>query len=262
YDSMDCAAPETVADVLQDLDDSRLQLYFQRIERTTPHEAGSRSLEVLVRMLDSTGRPLPAADFIQEAERYGIIERIDRWVLDQVLDTFRRREFSDETDTVWINVSGTSINSVAFHDYVLEAIACNPLPRCRLGFEIPEQAFIDAVDTVEYFVTSMYNAGLLIAIDNFGSNLAALERIASLPIDCLKLHPDLTARVAGDHVLQDLVNACVRIADSIGMKTAAGHIEDERTAAWVRSTGVDFAQGYALGRPATLAELVKHEQPA
>ena len=262
FDSMDEDAPETIADVLGELNDDRLQLSFQRIERVSPHSAEARSVEALVRLLDADGNALPAADFIADAERYGIIERIDRWVLDKVLETFRSAEVAEQVDTVWVNVSRTSIASAAFRDYALDAIAARALPRCRLGFEVPEQAFIDSTDTVEQFVTTMYDAGVLIAVDNFGSNLAALDRITRLPIDCLKFHQDLVRRLAGDPALQDLITACIRIADSNGMKTAASYVEDARTAAWVHGSGIDFAQGYAISRPVHLLDLLGHEQPA
>jgi diguanylate cyclase (GGDEF)-like protein len=211
-------------------------------------------IEVLLRMRSDEGVVAPG-DFILAAERYGQIAAVDRYVL-QELTRMLQHVGPDCDAHIAFNISARSITDLGFVEEIIETLRQQPLPLTRLYVELTETAAIQQIDEAGAGMRRLSEAGLSMVLDDFGSGWSSYQYLRRLPFDVVKVDGafirDIT-RASEDRALAASIN---QIAHLLGKRTVAEHVEDQATLDEVRAIGFDYAQGYMVGKPAPLSELL------
>jgi len=234
------------------LKESRFHLYYQPIESTVAGDHGP-AMEVLVRLKDETGRDVPPAEFLRAAERYRLMGLIDRWVVQTTLTGLGRGAVAVPPDrSIAINVSGQTLADQQFLEFVVECLDNTGVAPAQVCFEITESAVIANLDQARRFVGVLHGMGCQFALDDFGSGVGSFSNLKSLPIDYLKIDGSFMRNLGRDSVNQAMVNAMIKLARTLNFKVIAEQVEDSAALDAARRMGVDYVQGYAVGRPRPL----------
>ena len=206
--------------------------------------------ELLLRLREADGTLTYPGSFLDVAERLGLIHAIDRWVVGQAIALVA----AHPDLTFAVNVSGASID-----DHDLLALVRRELDRtgadpARLVFEITETATIARMDDARGFAEALTALGCQLAIDDFGTGFGSFFYLKHLPVSYLKIDGDFIAnpRSRTDELV---IEAIVGMARGLGKRTIAEFVGDDETLAMLSVLGVDFAQGYHVGRPFDVAQL-------
>jgi diguanylate cyclase (GGDEF)-like protein/PAS domain S-box-containing protein len=233
------------------LDKEGFQLYSQPI---SPLRDGDQAgFEILLRLSDGQGGIIGPGHFLPAAEHYGLMPRIDRYVLDHVLDWLAGRVQEALPPYYSINLSGQSLSDQDFLDYALERIRSCGVPPDWLCFEVTESVMARAGDAND-FIDRLRRDGCRFAMDDFGSGFASYGQLKQMPVEILKIDGQFVRLIAHDEVDRAMVRSMGDIGRVMGMKTVAEYVEDEATLAVLREIGIDYAQGSHLGRPIPLQE--------
>ena len=234
------------------LRDNRFHLYHQVIV-PSHGEDGGPALEVLVRLLDESGHELPPAEFMRAAERYRLMGLVDRWVVRQSLAAMGRGAMPvPARRSVAINVSGQTLGDAQFLEFVVECFDSTGVAPAQVCFEISESAVIANLDHARRFVGVLHGMGCQFALDDFGSGVGSFSNLKALPLDYLKIDGSFMRNLARDAVNQAMVAAMIKLARTLNFKVIAEQIEDSAALDAARRMGVDYLQGYAIGRPQPL----------
>jgi PAS domain S-box-containing protein len=235
--------------VQQALTENRFVLHAQPIIDLRTGHAVQR--ELLLRMRAPVTADDPAGliapdSFLPVAEEFGLITEIDRWVID------RSTEIAATGMAVQINVSARSVSDPSLVDYIKHAIERNGANPEKVVFEITETVLVSDRAAAQAFVERLHDFGCKIALDDFGTGYSGFTYLKHLPIDFLKIDiefvRDLTSSSASRHVVAAVVN----LAAGFGLQTVGEGVEDQETLDMLRELGVDYAQGFHIGRPAPL----------
>lgn len=234
------------------LDEGLFRLRFQRIEPLSP-DAGIAKAEFLVSMLSEDGRLLPPGEFLSAAERFSMMTKLDRHIVRLALQTVAedRAELKD-IGTFAVNLSGQSLANEAFLSFLVEQIKTSGVDPHRLCFEITETAVITHLGRALALIRRLRSMGCRFALDDFGAGLSSFGYLRSLPVDYLKIDGQFVRNMCHDPINRSIVEAVHRVGRIMGLKTIAESVEDEATAAALRSLGVDYGQGWYFQRPVLL----------
>jgi EAL domain-containing protein (putative c-di-GMP-specific phosphodiesterase class I) len=202
--------------------------------------------ELLLRLVGSDGEVISPNEFLPVAERFGLITAIDRWVLGRALELARAGR------RVAINLSGQSIGDAEILESVRDAIDAGLDASC-LAFELTETAAVRNLDAARRFTRELTALGCEVALDDFGTGFGSVSYLRHLPVDYLKID---TSFVRGARERPEdlaVIRAIVAMAREMGASTVAEGIEDAETLQRLHECGVDYCQGFLLGRPAPLA---------
>ncbi len=236
----------------QALAEGRFRLYEQPIMPLGERGAELERAEVLIRLLNEDGVVVPAGAFIPAAERYGLIQSVDRWVVRQVLAVLRARGPDQCRVRFAINLSGPSLGDEAFLDFVLgELDRWNGPPPC-LCFEITETAAVADLSNARRFMGALSARDCCFALDDFGSGLASFSYLKSLPVDCLKIDGGFVRNMVTDQIDCAMVEAIHRVGSVMGITTIAECVENPATLDRLKAIGVTYAQGYGIAMPRPL----------
>jgi PAS domain S-box-containing protein len=202
--------------------------------------------EILLRVRGDTGEPAPPWAFLGMAERVGEILAVDRWVIDHALELIGR---GVQTSHYQVNVSGRSLADPGLLGYVTDAIHRHGVkPEC-LTFEITETALIENRNEALAFATGIREIGCHLALDDFGTGYAPLASLKYLPVDLVKIDGSFIVDLCQSPPDKALVSQLVALCGTLGIRVGAEYVQDEKTRLLLTSYGVDFAQGYHIGRP-------------
>lgn len=233
-----------VGQVRDAIDNDRLCLHAQPIFELA---RGERiGCEVLVRMLEADGTLIPPGAFLPTAERFGLISEIDGWVIERGI------ERAADGGLVTINVSARSIPEPALIPRITAALAATGADPGRIVFELTETAMATASEELRSFGTEIKRIGCALAIDDFGTGFGSLTYLKHLPVRYLKIDMEFVAGLCESAADRAIVESIVTIAKSLHMHTVAEGVEDAETLDRLAEIGVDYAQGYHLGRPAPI----------
>ncbi len=215
-----------------------------------------KSHELLLRMRGEDGELIPPAAFLPIAERSGLIAEIDRWVVRRAIATLQRQRELGRPLRLAVNLSGASVSDPDLLDAIqAELLACPPEPG-SLTFEVTETAAIVNIEQARAFAAMLAELGCELALDDFGAGFGSFYYLKRLPFDYLKIDGDFIRQLTTSHQDQLVVRAIVAIARGLGKRTVAEFVGDEATLVLLRELGVDDGQGFHLGRPAPLEELL------
>jgi PAS domain S-box-containing protein len=232
---------ERVADAL---DTDRFTLYAQPILELQSNTITRH--ELLLRVLDETDGPQSPIQVLDTAERLDAVFDIDLWVVERAL------QYAAENPGIClqINVSGRSVGDPRLTSEVerlIERYGVNP---DQLTFEITETALIGNLSEARHFADRMRDLGCELALDDFGSGYASFRHLRLFPIDLVKIDGDYVVDLVHNPQDQVLVRAMVQVCQAYGIHTVAEFVQDEPTLHLLRELGVDYVQGYLIGRPA------------
>lgn len=235
------------------LKENRFHLYHQPIVPAYGVDGGGPAMEVLVRLQDEAGHEVPPSDFVKAAERYRLMGLVDRWVVQTTLAALGRGAIPVPGNrSVAINVSGQTLSDVQFLEFVVECLDSTGVNPAQVCFEITESAVVANLDHARRFVGVLHGMGCQFALDDFGSGVGSFSNLKNLPMDYLKIDGSFMRNLERDSVNQAMVTAMIKLARTLNFKVIAEQIEDVATLDTARRMGVDYVQGYAVGRPQLL----------
>jgi diguanylate cyclase (GGDEF)-like protein/PAS domain S-box-containing protein len=237
----------------------RFALFAQEIRPlsipNTPGDNGAARYEILIRMIDADGALISPMAFIPAAERYGLMPRIDRWVIANACRHLAQMRLRHGAIPIcMINLSGASVTDAGLVDFVRANLAQFDLPARCVGFEMTETAAIANLARASELMSQLKEIGCPLALDDFGSGMSSFAYLRSLPVDYLKIDGEFVKDMATDVVDYAVVEAIHRIGRVMAIKTVAESVENEAILSALMLVGVDFAQGFHLGRPMPLLD--------
>jgi diguanylate cyclase (GGDEF)-like protein len=236
------------------LKENRFQLYHQPIVPAYGDDGGGPAMEVLVRLQDEVGHEVPPSEFLRAAERYRLMGLVDRWVVQTTLAALGRGAIAIPADRgVAINISGQTLGDLQFLEFVVECLDSTGVTPSQVCFEITESAVVANLDHARRFVGVLHGMGCQFALDDFGSGVGSFSNLKNLPMDYLKIDGSFMRNLGRDTVNQAMVTAMIKLARTLNFKVIAEQVEDAEALEAARRMGVDFVQGYAVGRPQPLA---------
>lgn len=203
--------------------------------------------EVLMRIPATDGTMIPASDFIQAAGRIGALHKLDRLLMEK---TFSRAAEMDYQGDLFINITPKSFIFPQFFPKIQELSKKYQIDPQRVVFEVTERDTVRNVAMLKKFVVRMKSEGYRFAVDDFGSGYSSFKYLKLFPIDYLKIEGEFIRNILEDRDFMAYTKSIVTLAKELQVKTVAEFVEDERIITVCRELGIDFAQGYHIGRPA------------
>jgi diguanylate cyclase (GGDEF)-like protein len=210
--------------------------------------------ELLLRMRSDAGDLVPPAAFLPIAERFDLIQAIDRWVLGRAIALLRREHEAGRPVTLSVNLSGRTMGDADFAGWLEGQLTATPVPPGRLVVEITETAAIVNLERARALAATLRRLGCRLALDDFGAGFASFASLKHLSFDLLKIDGEFVRGLRDNATDRLVVEAVVAIARGLGTPSLAEFVGDEDTLEAVRALGVDYAQGFHLGRPAPVDE--------
>jgi diguanylate cyclase (GGDEF)-like protein/PAS domain S-box-containing protein len=213
---------------------------------------GVPQFELLLRMPGDDGELIMPGAFLYNAERFGLMQSIDRWVLAQAVDLLHRYQARGIDITLSVNVSPKTLNSIDIAQHLRELVAEAPIVDGSLVIEITETAAIAEIEKARELAHNLRALGCRLAIDDFGAGFATFYYLKHLTFDYIKIDGEFIKQLSHNKVDQAVVRAVVDIARELGAETVAEFVQDDETLTLLKRLGVDYAQGYHTGRPGPL----------
>jgi diguanylate cyclase (GGDEF)-like protein len=245
-------AQTTSARIRDALTQDRLSLATQPIRSLA--SGGIERYELLLRMTGDNGELLPAAAFIETAERSGMVQELDRWVVARALELLAERERAGEPVSLHVNLSGASLTDISVLEYIERQLDEGEADPGRCTFEITKTARVEDYATAAGFADRLTEFGCEVAIDDYGAGFSPFHYLKTIPFDVIKIDGAFIRDMPRNDADQLTVKAIVEIARGLGKRTIAEFVQDDETTRMLREYGVDMAQGYHLGRPVDSAE--------
>jgi len=238
--------------------EDRLRLDAQFILPLDATHGHPPHFELLLRMIDDEGVTIGPDRFLSAANRYQLMPTIDRWVIDHALEALRpHAAVLAATRTVFaINFSGQSLNDIEFADELIARIEASGIPPANLCFELTESATIANLARAEVLMRRLRKLGCGVALDDFGTGLSSLAYLRQLPVSMLKIDGSFVRDIVHDPRSESLVQAVAQLARSMQMTTVAEYVETGEIHQRIAALGVDYGQGFSIGRPTPLAEIL------
>jgi diguanylate cyclase (GGDEF)-like protein/PAS domain S-box-containing protein len=224
------------------LETNELQLTYQPIINL--HGEAAEMYEVLLRLQEPNGNLIEAAQFMPAAEAAGLTLAIDRWVAGQALRVLAELERQGRMTNLFVNLAPS-----AFRDADLTALLARGIKELKIKpesvvLEASEHALIANYADAKAFVQAVRKLGCRFTVDNFGTSLAALNRLKDLPAQFLKISGDIVRNLSGDRVSQASLRAAIELARALDKKTIAKHVEKAEDMSILFNLGVDYVQGH------------------
>jgi diguanylate cyclase (GGDEF)-like protein/PAS domain S-box-containing protein len=235
------------------LRDNKFELYFQPIVHARAGGVSGPALEVFVRLTSENGQPAsPPAEFIRAAERYRLMPHVDRWVV-QAVFAARGGLKLPPGRSVAINLAGQTLGDAEFLEFVVECFDHTGASPSDICFEVTESSVVANLDHAQRFIAVLHGMGCEFALDNFGSGLSSFSTLKTLPMDYLKIDGSFIKNLAGDTVNKAMVAAMIELSRSLNFRVVAEQVEDQWALDTVTGMGIDFVQGFIVGRPQPLS---------
>jgi diguanylate cyclase (GGDEF)-like protein/PAS domain S-box-containing protein len=231
---------------LQD-DGHGLLLYQQPILDLATNEISQ--YELLIRMEEADGTVVAPEQFLPVAERFDLVQAIDRWVVRRAIALLAEHERAGRELVLTVNLSGRTIGDPELFELLEHDLASTGIDASRLVLEITETAAIENMEEARVFAERLAALGCRLALDDFGSGFGSFYYLKHLPFHYLKIDGDFVRNLTRNPIDQAVVRSIVQIAGSVGYETIAEFVADEATLLAVREYGVDFAQGFEIGIP-------------
>jgi diguanylate cyclase (GGDEF)-like protein/PAS domain S-box-containing protein len=244
------SAKHTWAQRIRDaLEGDRFVLHCQPIVDLSSGEVSKG--ELLLRMRGDDDELIAPGAFLPAAERLGLIHEIDRWVVRRAIHLIADQQ---QPPAVAINLSGTSVARDPGLTRLIESELIDAsVDPSRLIFEITETAAIANMIEAERFADDLSRLGCGLALDDFGIGFGSFYYLKHLPVDYIKLDGEFIQNLPRSDFDKHMVRAIVDVARGLRIKTIAESVADDETIELLRQLGVDYAQGYHLGRPRPLS---------
>lgn len=228
------------------LEKEQFKLHFQPI--IDLHKNQVIAYEVLLRLIGEDGELVSPSVFLPWAERYGMIREIDRWVMQQALGILSHNGWAHDI-LLSVNISGQTLTDAEFRRMLSSALERKLIGPGSIALEITETAAVTNLNEAKDFIDTLKTQGPAFALDDFGSGFSSLSYLKHLPVDVLKIDGSFIRDIIHNPVDQELVKFMVAVAKSLNKKTVAEFVENRETLDLLREYGVDYAQGFYIGKP-------------
>ena len=235
------------------LEHDRFELHLQPIMNLSNDRISSA--EVLLRLRDRD-ELVPPSRFVYIAERTGLMPQVDAWVVEHSLAMLARLREIDPEFELEVNLSGHSIGNPDIERTIRESLARHDVDPSALILEITETAAVADVALARAFAERMTELGCAFALDDFGAGFGSFYYLKHLIFDYVKIDGEFVAHVHESQVDRTIMRSIVGIARDLGKQTVAEFVSDPAILELVRAEGVDFAQGFLIGRPVPEQEFV------
>ena len=235
------------------LDQDRLCLMQQPIIHLHGETQEVQLLEILVRFVDDAGQLVLPGELLMTAEQYGLSSQIDQWVITAAIAWFSNHaERLAPLQHFSINLSGRSVGSIEFMKFVTGEIKASCIPPNKFCFEITETAAIANIDAAKRMINETRSLGCRFALDDFGSGVSSFGYLKKLPVDYVKIDGMFVRNICEDPADLAMVRSINELGHVMGKRTIAEFVESSTILDKLRTLGVDYAQGYAVGKPDVL----------
>jgi diguanylate cyclase (GGDEF)-like protein len=220
---------------------------------------GRPRFELLIRMLGDRGEIIPPCKFLSAAERYQLMPTVDRWVVHRACSLLGEYSASvgAEVARFAINLSGQSLQDESFLPYVIEEIKASGLPPGVLCFELTETATIGNLVKAQNFIRSLQNLGCQFALDDFGTGVSSLAYLKDLSVNYLKIDGSFVRDAVTNSRSESMIKAIAQLAKVMCMETIAEYVETDALRVRMADLGVDYGQGFAMGKSQPLEDLLR-----
>jgi diguanylate cyclase (GGDEF)-like protein len=249
--------------VIEALDSDSFQLVAQPIVPLADQNARQHH-EILLRVAVADGELQSIAGYLEAAERYQLLERIDRWVVSRVLDMLLPKlpQLTSIGASFALNVTGQSISQPEFADYVCGKLKASGIPSHMIDFEMTETSAIRNVAATRRFIARMKSIGAQIALDDFGTGASSLIHLKDLNVDRIKIDGQFVADVLHNPRSAALIRALAQIAKELGLDTVAEFVASPEVATALRNLGIQRGQGHFFAKPRLLSDVLEELAPA
>jgi EAL domain-containing protein (putative c-di-GMP-specific phosphodiesterase class I) len=209
-------------------------------------------------MVSENSELLPPEKFLSAAERYQLLPAIDRWVIKNALAALSAHASSlaGRGMRFSMNISGASVASDEFLGFLEGSIKDSKVPPETLCFELTETSAVSNLERADHLMQRLRTLGCTFALDDFGTGLSSLVYLKSLPVSVLKIDGAFVRDSANNQRTESMVRAIAQLARTMGMETVAEYVETDELRSRMASLGVDFGQGFAIGRPVPIDEVL------
>jgi len=243
-------------DLRRAIEDGDLRLVYQPMVRFGERRAGG--FEALARWTHPTRGEIPPDRFISLAEQHGLIEPLGRWVLREAVDQLRRWRdagLSMGDMGMSVNVSRVQLSRPGLAEEIFEVLAERDIPPGQLTVEVTESAVMDDPDIANATLDALVEAGVRIALDDFGVGQSSLACLRDLPLDALKLDRGFITSLTSSRQAAAIVRAVCDMARTLGFSVVAEGVETEAQSQVVEALGCDIGQGFLYARPVPPSEI-------
>lgn len=245
-----------VSEMRAAIDDERFEFFYQPIISLGTGENGLHThAEMLLRMIDQDGNLLSPGSFLPAAERYGLSEVVDRWVIEKILSDYPHIFMQNPGLVLSLNLSANSVADESLADFIVQQFDKTLVKPEQICFEITETAFNDTLTSASQLIERLRTLGCLFALDDFGSGYATFSMLKNLNVDFIKIDGAVVQDICDDAIDYAMVDSINSMAHILGIKTIAECADSEATIQTLKILGVDYAQGFYLGKPVPLDEI-------
>ena len=245
-----------VARIHQALAENRFCLHAQTIEALD--SSTDKHYEFLVRMINEKFETILPGAFLPAAERYNLISKIDRWVIGKAFSLMAANPaFLKQTNFCSINLSGQSLTDPEILEFINAQLNETGVEGKKLCFEITETAAISNLSTAMKFIDTFKRRGCRFALDDFGSGLSSFAYLKNLSVDYLKIDGVFVKDIVKDPINHAMVKSINEVGHVMGMQTIAEFVENDVIKGMLKEIGVNYAQGYGIGKPQPFYELLE-----
>jgi diguanylate cyclase (GGDEF)-like protein len=220
---------------------------------------GRPRFELLIRMLGENGEVIPPSKFLSSAERYQLMPTVDRWVVHHACELLGRHSAAVGEDIARfaINLSGQSLQDDDFLEFVIEEIRASDLPANVLCFELTETATVGNLEKAQHFLRTLQDLGCQFALDDFGTGVSSLAYLKDLSVNYVKIDGTFVRDSLHNSRSESMIKAIAQLAKVMCMETIAEYVETDELRARMADLGVDYGQGFAMGKPQPLEDLLR-----
>jgi diguanylate cyclase (GGDEF)-like protein len=238
--------------------DERFVIYCQKIQPLR-EQAEKYHFEILLRMIDEEGNIVSPDEFIAPAEQYHLMAAIDQWVIKNTFSLLAGHGIAQAPGEgmVSINLCGKSMTERGVVDWISKQMHQYGIDPSCICFEVTETAAIHNIESARHIINELRTIGCQFSLDDFGTGMSSFSYLKELPVNHLKIDGSFVRKIAEDQVAHAMVTSINDIGHVMGLKTIAEYVENETVLRNIEAIGIDYAQGYAIMKPAPLKDYLR-----
>ena len=239
------------------MENDEFTLLFQPITKTKDTNKEWEHFEVLIRMTSDNDTLMTPNRFLPTAERYNLINKIDRWVFKaciKKLDT--HSALYSHVNMLSINISGATLCEPSFREYVTSIFNQYSVPAEKICFEITETAAFSNLVEANNFINCLRSLGCKFALDDFGTGFSSFDNLKNLAVDYVKIDGSFIKEIVTNPIDHEMVSSLHKISNLMGIETIAEFVENQQILDTLNEIGITYVQGYAISKPLSLKDLL------
>ncbi len=239
------------------LKNNRLSLFAQPITSVFLGESDEHHYEILLRINNDDGTWDGPDEFIQAAEKCNRMRSVDRWVISQIFAWLQNHHMEINNTSLSINLSAQTLDDESFFAFINDQLDSSPFPCDKITFEITETSLVKHIEKARALIEGIKQKGCKFSLDDFGTGYSSYSYLKDFPVDHVKIDGIFIKDILADSSSYAMVKSITEISHHMGKKVVAEYVENEAILVALRELEVDFAQGYYLGQPTPIKNLLR-----